>query len=55
MIDILCKYENDVFNVNIKQNDTLSVLKQAIKLNLSSRGINTSESNIKLIYGFPKK
>ena len=55
MIDILCKYENDVFNVNIKQNDTLSVLKQAIKLNLSSRGVNTSEANIKLIYGFPKK
>ena len=55
MIDILCKYENDVFNINIKHNDTLSVLKQAIKLNLSSRGINTSESNIKLIYGFPKK
>ena len=55
MIDILCKYENDVFNVNIKQNDTLSVLKQAIKLNLSSRGVNTSETNIKLIYGFPKK
>ena len=55
MIDILCKYENDVFNVNIKQNDTLSVLKQAIKLNLSSRGINTSEASIKLIYGFPKK
>ena len=55
MIDILCKYENDVFNINIKQNDTLSVLKQAIKLNLSSRGINTSEANIKLIYGFPKK
>ena len=55
MIDILCKYENDVFNINIKQNDTLSVLKQAIKLNLSSRGVNTSEANIKLIYGFPKK
>ena len=55
MIDILCKYENDVFNINVKHDDTLSVLKSAIKLNLSSRGVNTSESNIKLVYGFPKK
>ena len=55
MIDILCNYQNDAFNINIKHNDTLSVLKKAIKLNLSSRGISTSEANIKLIYGFPKK
>ena len=55
MIDILCKYENDVFNINVKHDDTLSVLKSAIKLNLSSRGVNTSESNIKIVYGFPKK
>ncbi len=55
MIDILCNYQNDAFNINIKHNDTLSVLKKAIKLNLSSRGINTSESNIKLIYIFQKK
>ena len=50
MIDILCKYENDVFNINVKHDDTLSVLKSAIKLNLSSRGVNTSESNIKIVY-----
>ena len=55
MIDILCKYENDVFNINVKHDDTLSVLKSAIKLNLSSRGVKTSESNIKIVYGFPKK
>ena len=55
MIDILCNYQNEAFNINIKHNDTLSVLKKAIKLNLSSRGISTSEANIKLIYGFPKK
>ena len=55
MIDILCNYQNDAFNINIKPNDTLSVLKKAIKLNLSSRGISTLEANIKLIYGFPKK
>ena len=55
MIYIIYKYENDVFNINVKHDDTLSVLKSAIKLNLSSRGVNTSESNIKIVYGFPKK
>ena len=55
MIDILCNYEGQVFNINLKLNDTLSELKHAIKLNLLSRGTNTKESNIKIAYGFPKK
>ena len=55
MIDLLCNYEGNIFNINIKHDETLSALKKAIKLNLSSRGINTSESNIKILYGFPKK
>ena len=55
MIDLLCNYEGNIFNISIKHDETLSALKKAIKLNLSSRGINTSESNIKILYGFPKK
>lgn len=55
MIDILCNYEGNVFNINIKHDDTLSVLKTSIKSNLSVRGVTTKESDIKLAYGFPKK
>ena len=55
MIDILCNFEGQVFNINLKHNDTLSELKHAIKLNLSSRGTHTKESNLKIAYGFPKK
>ena len=55
MIDILCNYEGSVFNINLKHDEILSVLKNAIKLNLSSRGVKTNESNIKIAYGFPKK
>ena len=55
MIDILCSFKNDVFNINLKHDESLTELKHAIKLNLSARGVKIKESNIKLIYGFPKK
>lgn len=55
MINILCNYEGQVFNVNLKHDDNLLELKHAIKLNLLSRGKKTIESNITIAYGFPKK
>ena len=55
MIDILCSFKNDVFNINLKHDENLTELKHAIKLNLSARGVKIKESDIKLIYGFPKK
>lgn len=55
MIDILCSFKNAVFNINLKHDESLTELKHAIKLNLSARGVKIKESNIKLIYGFPKK
>ena len=55
MIDILCSFKNDVFNINLKHDESLTELKHAIKLNLSARGVKIKESDIKLIYGFPKK
>ena len=55
MIDILCSFKNAVFNINLKHDENLTELKHAIKLNLSARGVKIKESNIKLIYGFPKK
>ena len=55
MIDILCSFKNAVFNINLKHDESLTELKHAIKLNLSARGVKIKESDIKLIYGFPKK
>ena len=55
MIDILCHYNNEVFNIKINHDDTLLVLKQLIISNLSSKKIMTESSNLKIIYGFPEK
>jgi ubiquitin thioesterase OTU1 len=55
MIDILCHYNNEVFNIKISHDDTLLVLKQLIISNLSSKKIMTESSNLKIIYGFPEK
>ena len=55
MIDILCSFKNAVFNINLKHDESLTELKHAIKLNLSARSVKIKESDIKLIYGFPKK
>ncbi len=55
MIEIRCYYENIFFNIKISPNDTFFNLKHIIISNLSSKGINTKESNLSIIYGFPTK
>ena len=53
MIEIRCYFENIFFNIKISQNEKISNLKKNIISNLSSKGINTQESNLSIIYGFP--
>ena len=55
MLEIRCYYEEKFFNIQISPNETLSKLKNIIKLNLSSQGVNTTESNIIIRYGYPPK
>ena len=55
MIEVRCYYENIFFNINISLNETFLNLKNKIITNLSSHGINTKESNLQIIYGFPTK
>ena len=56
MIDIVCHFGKEIFNIKINHDDTLLVLKHLIQSNLSSRNIITTEcSNFKIIYGFPEK
>ena len=55
MIEIRCYYKNIFFNINISINETLLNLKKKIIANLSSNCINTKESNLKIMYGYPTK
>ena len=55
MIEICCYYESIFFNIKIKENETLYDLKKQIISYLSSNGINTYESNLSIIYGYPPK
>ena len=55
MIEIRCYYENIFFNIKITENETLYDLKKQITSYLSSNGINTYESNLSIIYGYPPK
>ena len=55
MIEIRCYYENIFFNIKISDNKTLYNLKKQIISNLSSYGINTYETNLSILYGFPPK
>ena len=53
MIEIRCYFENIFFNIKISENETFYNLKHNIILNLSSKGINSNESNLNIVYGYP--
>ena len=53
MIEIRCYFEDIFFNIKISENETLYNLKHKIILNLSSKGINSNESNLNIAYGYP--
>ena len=55
MLEIRCYYENIFFNIKISENETLYDLKKEIISCLSKYGINTNESNLSIIYGFPPR
>ena len=55
MIEIRCYYNEIFFNIKISKSDTLLTLKNNIKTNLASKGINVKETNLNILYGFPPK
>ena len=55
MIEVRCYYNDIFFNIKISKNETLLNLKNNIKSNLTSKGINVNESNLNILYGFPPK
>ena len=55
MIEVRCYYNEIYFNIKISKSAKLSTLKNNIKSNLASKGINLNESNLNILYGFPPK
>jgi ubiquitin thioesterase OTU1 len=55
MIEVRCYYNEIYFNIKISKSEKLLTLKNNIKSNLVSKGINLNESNLNILYGFPPK
>ena len=55
MIEVRCYYNEIYFNIKISKSEKLLTLKNNIKSNLASKGINLNESNLNILYGFPPK
>ena len=55
MIEVRCYYNEIYFNIKISKSEKLLTLKNNIKSNLASKGINLNGSNLNILYGFPPK